>query len=45
MRLHYIMLCNLLKTRKGENIYQVIDVIMSIPSNLINYFLHVMLLY
>jgi hypothetical protein len=41
---HYIMLCSYLK-QKGKNIYRVIAVIMSIPSNLISYFLHVILLY
>ena len=41
---HYIMSCNYLKQER-ENIYRVIAVIMSIPSNLISYSLHVILLY
>ena len=41
---HYIMSCNYLKQER-ENIYRVIAVIISIPSNLMNYFLRVMLLY
>jgi hypothetical protein len=41
---HYIMSCNYLKQER-ENIYRVIVAIMSIPSNLRSYFLHVMLLY
>ena len=41
---HYIMSCNYLKQER-ENIYRVIAVIMSIPSNLMSYFLHIILLY
>jgi hypothetical protein len=43
-KFHYLMSCNYLKQER-ENIYRVIAVIMSIPSNLMSYFLHIILLY